>query len=86
MEKKDKKIGKVIHYFDKAMVAVIKLTGGLSVGDTVKFAHAGKEFSQKVGSMQIEHKSIKSGKAGEEVAIKVDEATHEHAEVYKIEE
>lgn len=82
----EKKIGKVIHYFDKAMVAVVKLAGNLSVGDTVKFAHSGKEFSQKVGSMQVEHKSIKSGKTGEEVAIKVDEETHEHAEVYKTEE
>lgn len=82
----EKKIGKVIHYFDKAMVAVIKLAGNLSVGDTVKFAHGGKEFSQKVSSMQVEHKSIKSGKTGEEVAIRVDEETHEHAEVYREEE
>ena len=82
----EKKIGKVVHCFDKAMVAVVGLTGKLSVGDAVKFSHGGKEFSQKVNSIQVEHKPVKSGKAGEEVAIKTDEATHEHAEVYKIEE
>ncbi len=82
----EKEIGKITHYFDKAMVAVIKLTDKLAVGDTVKFVHGEKEFEQKVGSMEVEHEKIQSGKAGDEVAIKVDQATHESAKVYKITE
>lgn len=78
-------MGKVTHYFDKAMVAVIKLSGPLSVGENVKFVHAEHEFTQNVGSMEIEHKKVESCKTGEEVAIKVDEKTHEGARVYKVE-
>jgi len=81
----DQEIGKVTHYFDKAMVAVIKVSDDLRVGDTVKFKHADSEFAQTIGSMQIDHKNIDSVKAGEEVAIKVDQATHESAKVYKVE-
>lgn len=81
----EKEIGKVVHYFDKAMVAVIKLIGDLAIGDTVKFAHSGREFTQEVRSMQVEHKAVQSGKAGDEVAVKVNETTHQSAKVYKME-
>lgn len=82
----EKEIGKVVHYFDKAMVAVIKLSGDLTVGDTIKFAHGEHEFSQKVESIQVEHEAVQSGKAGGEVAVKINEATHQNAKVYKITE
>lgn len=82
----EQEIGKVTHYFDKAMVAVIKLTDKLAIGDTVKFMHGEGEFTQKIDSMQVEHKPIQSGKAGDEVAVKVDQATHENAKVYKVTE
>ena len=81
----DKEIGKVIHYFDKAMVAVVKLTDQLAVGDTVKFARGESEFTQTVESMEVNYEKIQTGKAGDEVAIKVSEETHEGAKVYKIE-
>jgi len=81
----EKELGKVIHYFDKAMVAVIRLSDDLAVGDAVKFVHNDSEVIQTVNSMEIDRKPIKSGKKGEEVAIKVDEPTHEHAKVYKVE-
>ena len=67
--KKNKQLGKVVHYFDKINVAVVQLTGKLKVGDTVKFKHGVKEFEQMVGSMQVNHVQVQSAKAGEEVAI-----------------
>lgn len=79
-------LGRVIHYYDKAMVAIVRLTGGgIRVGDRVKFVHHDSEFSQPVTSMEVEHKQIKSAKKKEEVAIKVDQKTHEGALVYKAE-
>ncbi len=77
-------IGKVVHYFDKAMVAVVKLTNKITVGDIIKVAYQEKEFSQKVESMEVNHEKVQSGKAGEEVAIKLDQESHEGAVVYKI--
>ncbi|OGZ29834.1 MAG: hypothetical protein A2931_02260 [Candidatus Niyogibacteria bacterium RIFCSPLOWO2_01_FULL_45_48] len=80
---KDKPLGKVSHYFDKAMVAVIKLDGGLKVGDEVKFVKGEEEFSQTIDSMQIEHESIKSAKKGQETAVKVNQPAREGTLVYK---
>ena len=83
---KEKELGKVIHYYDKAMVAVVKLTGGgLKMGDSVKFVHNNNEFSQPVSSMEVDYKQIQSAKKDEEVAIKVEQKTHEGACVYKVE-
>lgn len=82
----EQEIGKVTHYFDKAMVAVIRLNDKVVVGDTVKFVHGENEFTQTIDSIEVEHKKIQSGKKGEEIAVKVNQETHENAKVYKITE
>jgi translation initiation factor IF-2 len=75
-------VGKVIHYFDKIGVAVIKLGKTLKVGDKVKFVHGENEFEQVVESMQLEHEQVKTGKKGQEVAVKVDKETKSGTEVH----
>lgn len=79
----EKEIGKVIHYFDKAGVAVIKLSEKLSAGDTVKFKKGESEFTDTISSVQVEHESVQSGKAGDEVAIKVSRKAKEGTLVFK---
>jgi len=63
-----KKIGKVTHYYGNLGVAIVELSGKLSVGDKVKFEGGKAEFEQAVESMQIEHKEIDSAKKGGEGA------------------
>ncbi|MGA2911440.1 MAG: hypothetical protein ABSE17_02250 [Candidatus Levyibacteriota bacterium] len=75
-------VGKVIHYFDKIGVAVVKLDKALKVGDKVKFVHGEKEFEQVIESMQLEHEQISAGKKGQEVAIKVNEEAKSGTLVY----
>jgi len=82
----EKEAGKVIHYFGKAGVAVVRLTGKLSEGDMIRVAKGDDDFAMKIASMQVDHEPVKSGKKGDEVAIKVDEATKEGAEVFKVTE
>ncbi len=81
----EKLIGKVTHYFDRAMVMVVKLEDKIAVGDKIKIKKGEEEFEETVESMQIEHEGIQKAKAGDEVAIKISQATKEGAEVYKIE-
>lgn len=76
-----KKIGKVVHYFDKIMVAVVKLLGPLKVGDTVQFSGHNLDFTQTISSMEVDHKPVKSGKKGDEVAMKVDMPAKDGMEV-----
>ena len=82
----DQEIGKVVHYFDKAMVAVVKLTKGVKTGDPLKFVKGDDEFELTADSMQLNHEPISKGKKGEEIAIKVPSPTKEGATVFKVKE
>lgn len=75
-------VGKAIHYYDKIGVAVIKLEKPLKVGDSVRFVHGENEFTQSIESMQLEHVQVKSGKKGQEIAVKVDKETKSGTQVY----
>ena len=79
---KNKPIGKVTHYFDKIGVAVVKLSGPLKVGDSIRMETKDGEFKQAVESMQVEHKMIEKAKKGDEVGMKVDQPVKEGNKVY----
>ena len=82
----EQEVGKVIHYFDKAMVAVVRLSGKLAVGDVIKVVKGENDFAMKIASMQIDHEAVEKGKKGDEVAIKVENPTKEGAVIYKVTE
>ncbi|EKD67201.1 MAG: hypothetical protein ACD_48C00543G0001 [uncultured bacterium] len=46
----------------------------LKVGDTVKVSGHDNEFTQKVESLQVEHKQVKELAVGESGGFKVDQA------------
>ena len=77
-------VGKVIHFYDKISVAVIKLEKALKVGDKVRFEHGENSFEQTIESMQLEHEQVASGKKGHEVAVKVDKETKTGTLVYLV--
>lgn len=77
-----KKIGKITHYYGNIGVAIIELSGKLSVGDKVKFSHGDREIEQTIESMQMEHKDIKSAKKGDVIGVKVEEKIGEGTEVF----
>lgn len=78
-----KKIGKVTHYYDHVEVGVVKLAGGLLVGDKIEFLGS-NDFSQEVVSMQVDHKPIKKAGKGQEIGLKVDQPVKEGDEVFKV--
>ncbi len=80
------KVGKVLHYFPKITVAVVKLTkGDLKLGDIVRLTEKeGKVFDQEIKSMQIEHASIEIAKKGDEFGLKVQKTPKIQSEVIKI--
>ena len=82
----DQEVGKVVHYYDKAMVAVVKLSQNIKAGDPLKFVKGDNEFELTAESMQLNHEPISEGKTGEEIAIKVPSSTKEGAIVFKTEE
>ena len=79
----EKEIGKVVHYYGKVSVGIVKLKGPLKVGDTIHIKGAHDDFNQAVDSMQMEHESITEAKKGDEVGIQVIKQVHENDVVYK---
>ncbi len=84
--KKEKNIGKVLHYFRKPKVGVIKLKAPLSVDEKIRIKGGDVDFEQKIKSMEIEKKKITKAKAKQEVGIKLNKKAREGYGVYKIED
>ena len=80
----DKPIATVTHYYDHIGVAVIKLNNNLAVGDTIKIQGPKEEFTQKVESIQLEHKQLQTAKKGQEVGLKVDKPVKDKNPIFKV--
>jgi putative protease len=83
-EVEGKLIGKIDHYFGNIEVAVIDLTDSLNMGDEIRIIGGATDFTQKVGSMEVDHKKIKKAKKGDSVGFKVDQKVREGYRVYKL--
>ncbi len=69
----DIQIGKVTHYYDKIGVAVVEvMSQALKVGDTVKISGHDHEHTQRVTSLQVEHKKVSEVNPGESCGMQVD--------------
>lgn len=81
----EKEIGHISHYFDHISVAAVEITNGtLQVGDTLHFKGHTTDFKTRVESMQIEHESVPTAKAGDSIGIRVDEKVRTHDKVFKV--
>ena len=82
---KEKEIGRVSSYFSHVGVAAIKLSGKLKIGDKIHVKGHTTDFTENVGSMQIENKSVKEAKKGDHIGIKVPEKVRPNDKVFLIE-
>ncbi len=80
----EKEIGKVIHFYNKICVAIVKLTGELKVGDSVHFAGKQTDLKQTADSLQIEHAEIQKAVKGQEVGLKTAQPVREGDTVFKV--
>lgn len=81
---KEKRVGKVTHYFNKIKVGVIKLSDVLSLGDEIVIKSKTEEkFRQKVSSMEIDGKKIKRAKKGQKIGLKMKKPAREGYLVFK---
>jgi putative protease len=79
-----KLVGKVKHYFSNIGVAVIEVSSTLKVGDEISIEGTATNITQKVDSMQIEHKNVSQAKKGESVGMKVADKVREGDMVFKV--
>ena len=78
-------LGEVTHYFPHVNVAVIDLKkGALQKGDKVRIHGHTTDFSQKIESLQIEHKDVDSVKRGQDFGLRVKSRVRIGDVVYKL--
>jgi putative protease len=77
-------IGRVTHYYNHLNVAVLRLTDGLKLGDTIHILGHVTDLTEKVASMQVNHHVVVWVKPGDDVAITVNEPVREHDVVYRV--
>ena len=77
-------VGRVTHYYSHLSVAVLLLHESLKMGDKIHILGHSTDFTQRVGSMEIDHHSVVWVKPGADVAIKVVEPVRVHDVVYRV--
>jgi Elongation factor Tu domain 2 len=79
------RIGVVTHYYGHVSVAIIRLESGLlRVGDTIHIRGHTTDFSQRVQSMEVEHRPVTEAGPNDDFGLKVTAHTREHDVVYKV--
>jgi hypothetical protein len=79
------RIGVVTHFYGAPSVAIVKLeTGNLRIGDTIHFQGHTTDFSQRVGSLQVEHAAVDEVGPHDDFGVRVDQHVREHDVVYKV--
>lgn len=79
------RIGTIRHYWPRASAAEIDLQGlQLQVGDQVRIRGHGRDFTQTVKSLQVEHLPRIVGRPGEPLAMQVQAPVRPNDEVYLV--
>ena len=81
-----KPIGKVIHYYSKAGVAIVELQDQLKLGDRIRIEKGENAFEQEVSSIQKEYAPVEKGEKGDAIGIKVDQKAKEGSLVLLLEQ
>ena len=76
-------VGRVLHFFGHINVAVVEVTGTISVGDKIAIKGPTTDIEQTVDSMEIEHAKVKQATAGQSIGMKVNARVRENDIVYK---
>jgi selenocysteine-specific translation elongation factor len=77
-------VGNVMDFFARPVVAGIKLTSSMKVGDTIHIKGHTTDVTLIIQSMQIDNVLVQESKAGDEVGIKVPDRVRKGDLVYKV--
>jgi hypothetical protein len=81
----EKQVGFVTHFYSQLNVAVVQVVVDcLNVGDLIHIKGATTDFTQKIESMQIDHKSVARAERRQEVGLQVKQPVHDHDMVYRV--
>lgn len=82
---KEKKIGKVTHFYSHLGVAIVDLDDTLKAGDKVHFIGHSTDFEQPAVSLEVDGKRVVEAKKKQSVGVEVKEKVREHDDVFRVE-
>ena len=77
-------VGTVSAFFARPVVAGIKLTAPLKVGDRIHIKGHTTDLECTVESMQIQNANVQQAKASDEIGVKVPDRVRGGDKVYKV--
>ena len=81
--KGDEAVGVIREYFRKPQVAAVEiLRGRVKIGDNVRFRGYTTDFTQRIESMQVNHRDIPEAVKGDFVGILVTERVRENDHMF----
>lgn len=80
----EEEVGTVTHFFPRPVVAGIKLSAPLKVGDKIHIKGHTTDLELVVESMEIHNVKVAEAKPGDEVGIKVPERVRQGDRVFKV--
>ena len=81
------KIGTVLHFFAKPMVAAIRMEdGSLALGNAIHFKGHATDLYHRVESIQVDHEPVENAGPGDLIGIPVPARVREHDMVYRVSE
>ena len=81
----EERLGVVTHYYTHLGVAIVRLeTGVVHQGDAVRFRGHTSDFTQTVGSIEVNHMHINEVRAPQSFGMKVKEHARENDVVYRV--
>ncbi len=76
-------LGRITHYYPKIQVGIVKVEKArLSLGDLIYVQGKKNRFKQRVGSIEFNHRKVKSVGPGYEIGVQFGRSVHEGDEVY----
>ena len=82
---KEKRIGKVSHFYNHLGVAIVELNDSLRVGEKVHFVGHSTDFEQPALSLEVDGKKVEEAKKKQVVGEEVKEMVREHDDVFRVE-
>jgi putative protease len=75
----------VVKFFAKPSVAALEvINGSIKKGDMLRFKGHTTDFTEEVGSMEVDNHPIEEAKVGDLVGLKIKERVRENDKVYKV--
>ena len=81
----EERIGTIEHYYPRVHAATVRLEGGdLRMGDLVHIVAPGVDIIERVTSLELDHRPIRSGHEGEVVGLLVSMPVGNRGTVFRI--